>query len=290
MSWVTWFCELDGHEILCHVDDDFIDDDFNLTGLNAIIPCYNEALEMIKDIEPDESMTKAMMEEVEGYAELLYLLIHQRFILTTTGMTAVYEKYAKETYGKCPRVYCRGQQCLPVGSSNFLKHGPVQLFCPRCSDVYDAQVQKYQQVDGAAFGNVCAHLLIYAFPDMHTELKQFWKGMAVDFLPPDDDEEYDEDEPWWYRYADIRPSESYIMKIFGFRLHPSSFSGPQMRWLRQRRRLDDDSDYETSDPEDNMQLGSENKTYNNSEEVQGEDASMDQRHSQQRSLDGNTNG
>lgn len=32
-----------------------MEDDFNLTGLNALVPFYKEALEMILDVEPRES-------------------------------------------------------------------------------------------------------------------------------------------------------------------------------------------------------------------------------------------
>ena len=31
-----------------------MEDDFNLTGLNALVPFYKEALEMILDVEPRE--------------------------------------------------------------------------------------------------------------------------------------------------------------------------------------------------------------------------------------------
>jgi casein kinase II subunit beta len=36
------------------VSEDFIEDDFNLTGLNALVPFYREALEMVLDVEPGE--------------------------------------------------------------------------------------------------------------------------------------------------------------------------------------------------------------------------------------------
>ncbi|CAO3600228.1 unnamed protein product [Absidia cylindrospora] len=53
-SWVSWFCSLSGHEYYAEVSDDFMDDDFNLTGLSALVPYYNEALDMILDIEYED--------------------------------------------------------------------------------------------------------------------------------------------------------------------------------------------------------------------------------------------
>lgn len=52
LTWIGWFCSLPGHEYFAEVSEDFIEDDFNLTGLNALVPFYREALEMILDVEP----------------------------------------------------------------------------------------------------------------------------------------------------------------------------------------------------------------------------------------------
>jgi hypothetical protein len=52
LTWISWFCSLPGHEYFCEVTEDFIEDDFNLTGLNTMVPFWKEAMEMVLDVEP----------------------------------------------------------------------------------------------------------------------------------------------------------------------------------------------------------------------------------------------
>lgn len=54
LTWITWFCSLPGHEYFCEVGEDFIEDDFNLTGLNGLVPFWREAMEMVLDVEPGD--------------------------------------------------------------------------------------------------------------------------------------------------------------------------------------------------------------------------------------------
>lgn len=46
------------------------------------------------------------------------------------------EKFKNYDFGRCPRVYCCGQPCLPVGQSDIPRAGTVKIYCPRCEDVY----------------------------------------------------------------------------------------------------------------------------------------------------------
>ncbi|CAL5411714.1 unnamed protein product [Camellia sinensis] len=135
-SWISWFCNLRGNEFFCEVDDEYIQDDFNLCGLSSLVPYYDYALDLILDVESShgDSFTEEQNELVESAAEMLYGLIHVRYILTSKGMATMLDKYKNFDFGRCPRVYCCGQPCLPVGQSDIPRSSTYQVFdeylCP----------------------------------------------------------------------------------------------------------------------------------------------------------------
>lgn len=135
-SWISWFCSLKGNEFFCEVDEEYIQDDFNLSGLSSMVPYYDYALDLILDVESpnDDMLTEQQHELVESAAEMLYGLIHARYILTSRGMVAMLEKYKQCHFGRCPRVYCNNHPCLPVGASDVFRTATVKIFCPKCEE------------------------------------------------------------------------------------------------------------------------------------------------------------
>jgi hypothetical protein len=88
-SWVSWFCSLRGNEFFCVVEEEYIADGFNLSGLKEDVQHYDMAMETIVDAEQadNHNLNEVLQEEVDSAAELLYGLIHARFILTSKGLT-----------------------------------------------------------------------------------------------------------------------------------------------------------------------------------------------------------
>lgn len=211
-SWISSFCGLLGHEYFAEVSEEFIEDDFNLTGLQNQVPMYKEALEMILDVEPEEDEEDEEEEEdeeddddedndvemrdengnsvpyrrgaerrhmkvandlteIESSAELLYGLIHQRYITSRPGIQQMADKYELQHFGSCPRVFCNQARVLPVGCNDIPGQETVKLFCPSCLDVYTPPNSRFQSVDGAFFGTTFGCLFFMTFPEFDVSAK-----------------------------------------------------------------------------------------------------------------------
>lgn len=84
-SWISWFLSSKGNEYFCEVDEDYILDRFNLTGLNAEVQHYPQALDLVTDA-MEEELDQETRDHIEAQGRLLYGLVHARYIITNRGL------------------------------------------------------------------------------------------------------------------------------------------------------------------------------------------------------------
>ncbi|KAK8830061.1 Casein kinase II subunit beta [Blastocystis sp. ATCC 50177/Nand II] len=208
MTWIEWFCSLHGNEGVCIVPQDFICDQFNLTGLRKTIDNYEDAFDVLTGrIQNDKKIDKIAKSVIE-----LYSILHQRFVASDEGLECVKSKYDDHVYGVCPRYYCNECHLLPVGLSNEPGRHIVKYYCPCCKDIYVPSDKRESTLDGCFFGP--------SFP--------------MEFLI-----HYPECVP-------REPIRVYEPKLYGFSIHEESKAFRQGRFddtvTKQRKRVEESDD------------------------------------------------
>jgi casein kinase II subunit beta len=181
-AWLMRFLDQPHCKILIRVDDEFLHNSFNITGAKQQLPHFAQAYELLRrgtipSSDGDYSV-------IEREAEILYFVLHLRFLLTRTGMQLLFEKFQQKLFQQCPRINCRGAQCLPYGVAEEFGRYPVKMYCPGCSDLYSATDADLERLDGSAFGPSWVHMFLQKYPQV---------------IPPG-------------------PNKVYVPKIFGFRI------------------------------------------------------------------------
>lgn len=147
VSWIEWYCQQ--NKFLVQVDEDYIQDGFNMTGLNAMVPQYEAALATILDEEVSDYYDAV---EIEEEAKILYGYIHARYIITAKGIQCMLEKFNKNEYGTCPNVACELTRVMPSGTSDTYGQDTAKVFCVRCCELYVPRYTRLERTDGACFG------------------------------------------------------------------------------------------------------------------------------------------
>ncbi|GMI12541.1 hypothetical protein TrVE_jg1333 [Triparma verrucosa] len=206
-------------------------DAFNLYGLRAITPNFTSTLNTLLDRSPPTPLPPTIR---------LYGQIHSRYILTPPGLLQMSEKYLSGDFGFCPLLSCRSssserQRCLPTGLSDVCGTSSVKLYCPKCQNTFDTNLElpnidgeekrengwggvndgeELGEIDGAHFGTSFVGSFFLGNPELVPE------GKCVT-VPP-------------------------CMKVFGFKVHGSSVAlQPSVREAYKRstsKRLEADGD------------------------------------------------
>ena len=182
-DWVISHCRKPGNEALCIVNREYIEDSFNLEGIESYIDDYEYAMDIILGNKIPTRLLKYKRENFMKSAELLYGLIHARYIVTELGLNKMREKFTMGKFEKCPRIYCNGQITLPAGQDDLPNKSKCKIYCPRCKELYDPR-GKIKLLDSAYIGSTFAHLLLLTNQDL---------------VPPNEE-------------------KKYVPKIYGFKL------------------------------------------------------------------------
>ncbi|KAI5805965.1 casein kinase II regulatory subunit-domain-containing protein [Geopyxis carbonaria] len=177
---------------------------------------------------------------VENSAELLYGLIHQRFITSRQGIQVMYEKYLANHFGFCPRVNCGCARVLPCGYSDTPGQETVKLFCPSCCDIYVPPNSRFQHVDGAYFGTTFPSLFLMTFPELDVSGTGKKDSTPSNSLNSNGGKKGTAAHPMLNGVPtnNIAPGlgkgKRYEMRIYGFRVNERARTGPRMGWLREK--------------------------------------------------------
>lgn len=164
MYWIDRLLCKSGFDYLCRVDDDYMRDKFNLTGLEKEVTNFKQVYESLFQSEiPSTDIYEAAVH--------LYGLIHSRFIMSSFGLSKMQEKYVSVHYGTCPRLLCKGTKLLPVGISDKFGVSGVKLYCPQCEDIYSPKSSRHSCLDGAYFGTSFPHMFLLTYPTESADYK-----------------------------------------------------------------------------------------------------------------------
>jgi len=170
---------------------------------------------------------------IESSAEMLYGLIHQRFICSRAGIQQMSEKYELGHFGVCPRTNCNQTRTLPVGLSDIPGEDTVKLFCPSCLDVYVPPNSRFQTVDGAFFGRTFGALFLLTFPEY--DLSRSGAETTANLGRAAADEHGMINGMYARNIAPgLGRGKIYEPRIYGFRVSEVARSGPRMQWLREK--------------------------------------------------------
>ncbi|SAM05571.1 hypothetical protein [Absidia glauca] len=238
-----------------------MEDNFNLTGLSSVVPYYQDALEMILDLEanPDEQNDDDPIITTNSYSDAGLLrqlpvapeeddgLWKEDVLEKRRGRVeaSVIEPYARMLYGLIHQRYITTRNGLRLMAERYASE--VFGTCPRfyCAKCPVIPIGRY---DEAGIENVKLYcpccLDIYNPSSIYLTVDGAHFGTSYAHL-------------MFQSFKELVPlarPHIYQPKISGFRVNERSRSGPRMQWLRMRppQYIDpnDTDDYDNDDQDD----------------------------------------
>lgn len=199
-TWIDWFINQPQGRLFSKISDAYVQDNFNFYSLRKSVPNYKQALEMVRGpylSANDPKRPSDWPSNLEAAAIKLYGLLHQRYLVTAGGLKDMKKKYDRGEFEKCPRVNCRGFQCLPYGEFDEPGKSTLKMFCPCCGELYVPSDKSgvLREIDGAYFGSSWVHLFLQSNPEIKaanmipTDVRLFGFKVAFEDYEYDDEEE-----------------------------------------------------------------------------------------------------
>ncbi|AMD22248.1 HGL092Wp [Eremothecium sinecaudum] len=242
-EWIPAFCSRFGHEFFCQVPTEFIEDDFNLTGLSPNFPLYRPALDLIMGYEPASYEEDEILEvDVTGNG----VSSNDGDLNRSNGNGVVkrspggesrerqsvdksmVEHSAEQLYGLIHARYILTKQGLQAMAEKF-DHKEFGT-CPRyyCGGMQLLPCGLSDTVGKNTVRLYCASCQDLYLPHSSRHLcleGAFWgtsfPGVFLKHFKELED------------YVEQKNKNLYRLRIFGFPVAKESVSGPRMEWLRQ---------------------------------------------------------
>lgn len=148
-KWVDWFFKLSIGKYFVRIDNDYLNDSFNIYGMREKIERNGFDFKTILKLVRGE-YTHGIPHELNECAIQLYGLIHARYLMTKNGTELLLKNYLSGVYGKCPNFNCQFK-CLPYGIDSDPGNSCLLMYCPKCHDVYYSNHVDCMHIDGSAF-------------------------------------------------------------------------------------------------------------------------------------------
>lgn len=243
-EWIPSFCSRFGHEFFCQVPTDFIEDDFNLTGLSQEVSDYRRALDLILDLELLSDEEGASMNDNgagtgiamgNSVGDSLSNINGSGNRSSGTGNIdgqsvnkSIIEHTAEQLYGLIHARYILTKQGLQAMAEKF-DHKEFGT-CPR---YYCGGMQLLPCGLSDTLGKNTVRLYCASCQDLYLPHSSrhlclegaFWgtsfPGVFLKHFKELED------------YVEQKSKNTYHLRIFGFAVAKESVSGPRMEWLRQ---------------------------------------------------------